>query len=524
MKNFQIIKNNEYNEFYGIQDLDSGKVIIPCMYGVRKLENIIEIIPVNNGYDAYILKGIDIENNIVYGLYNAFTNDLVEPLYDRVCLDELIQASIISFSKDGKIVSYDLKRKKNCLPIKEKIKLITNDFKTYGIATSDNKVIIPPEYHRKEVINIGDVSKLKNGVYILKDKHDKNKIIGFYDSNRNILKRKNFASYKVAYDVLILKEEMVSVEKKNKYGSLLMSHGGELLRKAYISIYDTKNGKYIYGDYYDEEIRENTGDGYYYSSYNDVIHECITKSNGILILNKKAFYDTKTGYFYQGDNVRCYVYDKKIIVETDEFDTKLIGCYDLKTRTFEKYTKLSSSFIGTDGKFVKDCDFYLSQNKSYIYFWDEFHPLEEYSDFIKFSADNYTFMFDKSYNSQNYVKRKLKILEIKPTDIELLGIPINSTRSVYLINGNLYTYKKNNLRKTKGTRYYNFIPITSQAISAVEYEYGTCSIEASCDAELDFILDDIEKRENELSKVVETFFYQSEELMEDYPKLIRKKK
>ena len=145
------------------------------------------------------------------------------------------------------------------------------------------------------------------------------------------------------------------------------------------------------------------------------------------------------------------------------------------------------------------------------------------SDFIMISDKDFAILLDKNYKFLSYGKKKLNILEIKPETVEQLGIPAKSDKSVYLIKGELYTFRKSSSSVIKGRIYPNFVKISSKVVGAVEYEYGICSVEADSAMELDYKLDELERRKKELSSIVENAFYQDETLMEDYPKLVKKK-
>ncbi len=87
MRNVTLVKNK--NGGYGILDLDTGRIVIPSMYERKQLEHITDIVPLSNfigicSSDIYVLIGYDLDNNRVYGLYNSFTNDFIEVIYDTL--------------------------------------------------------------------------------------------------------------------------------------------------------------------------------------------------------------------------------------------------------------------------------------------------------------------------------------------------------------------------------------------------------------------------------------------------------
>ena len=517
MKNLEIIKNK--NGGYGIQDLDTGKVIIPAMYEKNQLENIIEIIPLsclsqNYSSDVYVLKGLDIDNNEVYGLYNSITNDFIEAIYESISLETPTTANSttrnsIKLVKDGNMINYNLNVSQDNALITRKVKMFTNDNKTYGLITIDGKEIIPAKYLRKEIFNIGDIVEVNEGLYILKDKDDLNRIVGFYDSTKGILKKGTFTNYEIISNVLVFRNRIeIEEQRKNKIDSALKS-------KTYISLYDPKNGRYIDGDYYDAEVSVFEGDGYRYEGYRIEFIECLREINGVLILNSRAFYDTRTGYWQ--DQITCYEKNGKIKIK-DSDEREFIGYYDIEQKSIERFMQLACKGL----KEYTLEKLYLSDDKKKIYFDSEEYPVEEYSDFIMISDKDFTILLDKGYKFLSYRNEKLNILEIKPETVEQLGIPSVSGKSVYIIESNLYTFRKSGNSALKGSMY-PFVKVSSKAVGAVEYDYGICSVEADCDMELDYKLDELERQKEEISLIVKNAFYQDETLMEEYPKLVKKK-
>jgi len=220
MQNLELIQNK--NGGYGIRDLDTGRVIIPGMYERKQLEYITEINPLSQfskGYssDIYLLDGRDENNKEVYGLYNALTNDFVETVYDRVSLvmntnaDSITSYEIMLIRGDERI-NFDLNVSHDNASVKQNVRIITNDNKTYGLANFDGEEIIPPQYPRQDIFNIGDIVKVFEGIYLIKGKDDPNKIIGFYDVNRNYLQKGSFTDYEIISGVLALKNKVDVVE------------------------------------------------------------------------------------------------------------------------------------------------------------------------------------------------------------------------------------------------------------------------------------------------------------------------
>ena len=68
MSNLEMIKNKK--GAWGIRDLNTRRVIIPCRYQESQLNAILEIKQM--GYGIYQLIG-NREGKRVYGLYNCFT-------------------------------------------------------------------------------------------------------------------------------------------------------------------------------------------------------------------------------------------------------------------------------------------------------------------------------------------------------------------------------------------------------------------------------------------------------------------
>ena len=65
-----------------------------------------------------------------------------------------------------------------------------------------------------------------------------------------------------------------------------------------------------------------------YEGYNTRFHECLSEVNGVLLLNSKAFYDTRTGYWQ--DNVTCYENNGKIVILCPHGKFRLY--YDIRQR------------------------------------------------------------------------------------------------------------------------------------------------------------------------------------------------
>ena len=519
MRNLEIIKNK--NGGYGIRDLDSGIVIIPSMYKRKQLEHITEIVPLGNFFGnlfrasyVFVLIGYDIDNNIVYGLYNSFTNDFIDVIYNKLHLvmDKNFKpiANMIKFIKDNAEKIYDSSVSQDNIPVEQKVKVFTSDNKTYGLVTADGKEIIPEEYSRREIFNIGDIVEICEGLYILKDKDNLNRIVGFYDSSNKILKKGTFTSYEIISDVLVFKNRIVMEEpRKIRTDELLVS-------KTFISFYDPKNGRYIDGDYYEQEVSIYYSEGYRDGGYYTRFHKCLDEVNGVLILNSRAFYDTRTGYWQ--DNVFCRKENGKIKI-WNPHDGAFIGYYDIEQKSVERFMQLSCEGLEE----YTSVKLYLSHDGKKFNFGGSDCFVEEYSDFIMISYEDITILLGKDYNFLSYEKKKLNILEIKPETVERLGIPAKNDKSVYLIRGELYTFRKSSSLAIKGRIFPNFVKISSKVVGAVEYEYGICSVEADNAMDLDHKLDELERKNKELSLIVEQAFYQDKTLMNDYPKLVKKK-
>ena len=83
MSNLEMIKNKK--GAWGIRDLNTRRVIIPCRYQESQLNAILEIKQM--GYGIYQLIG-NREGKRVYGLYNSFTGYLTDLKYDKITLEQ----------------------------------------------------------------------------------------------------------------------------------------------------------------------------------------------------------------------------------------------------------------------------------------------------------------------------------------------------------------------------------------------------------------------------------------------------
>ena len=159
MKKLELIRN--LDKGYGIKDLITNKVIIPCMYESRQLLPIDEISEILEG--VYLLKG-NKNNKEVYGIYNSLTNDFIDLNYDSI----EIKDNMIKLNGDSSII-YNPR--------------VSQNMKIETVIIDNNREIMPIY---KEVMP---------NVFILYSYEKPSNIIGFYDKNKNIFIKRNFTDY-----------------------------------------------------------------------------------------------------------------------------------------------------------------------------------------------------------------------------------------------------------------------------------------------------------------------------------------
>lgn len=517
MKNLELMRNEKmryvsrdylYEARYGIKDLDTNQIVIPCMYEIGELNVIVEIQLIENG--MYLLKGLK-DGKEVFGLYNSYQNDLIEVKYSKI---EVIDENIILFDEDSRIVCNSMKSETN-EQLRKGIKIIFCD-NAYGIENENGKIVIPCKFTREELMNVGSIEEVLPNVYILFDIVNKEKPVGFYDCENKKFVHDTFENYEIISGTLVLKRKVIiDSESEGCCNDIIRS-------KSYISIYHPKYKRYIKGEKYYDQIRDEYQGTDTYSWHKAFLDRGLEEHDGVILLGNgrykdkgNAIYDTTNDFFKEGVMGKCYN-DKQIELYQDRL---FIGYYNLETRSIEKYVKKKN--ISDD-----ECLYVSSDElKKCVYNdWDKKTiPVEQFTDFNIIFKECYVIILDKKYNVLTKIsKNDLRtITEIRPKVAKILGISMENGKTPYLVNGELCYFKKSKIKKEEEE--FPFIKLPQKLVASTMYEYGIGVVEASSLAELDYELEQLDNEKEKISKKMETVFYEDEELQQEYPRLVKRK-
>lgn len=527
MNKLQIIKNDKTG--YGLKDLDSGIVIIPCMYRIDQVDKIVEVLSLTN--TIFLLTGLSENNDRIYGLYDFGNNIFLDLNYDKI---EFNDGNIVLFTNGSEEV-YDNEKHDVNKPFVGDTTLLTDDGENYGLRDSNSKLVIPKQFSRKEIFNIGSSKEIMPNVFILYDRYDDRKIVGFFDGNVNRLEKGTFTSYELNNDTLLLKNKVL--KNLNHPSDVRFLDGESRIRsKIYYSIYDLKHNEYITGDqYYDNEVWKLDFDGrdaaWFY-----VVEKNNNVRDGVWILNDSAIYDTRTGFLKT--NIECYLpyFDSNTDdIHVYSHNNDFMGFYNIRDKKMHYYSKINVDSFSDEQENIYECDY--DGRKEYVYRYNRggyFYLLKlaEYSDFF-IAMDSglekkFTVLFDKNFNVLGHVDQTLHIVEFDEKTLKELGINNEYGTSSYLINGKLYNFNNTNQpllnigdRKRIPS---SFIEPSMNCIGYCEYEYGIGVVNATSEIELDYMLEQLDNDKSNLSHKVENIFYDNKILQKKYPKLIKKAK
>ncbi len=519
MKNLELIKNKQGG--YGIKDLDSNQVVIPCMYEIKELNFIVEIQLIENG--LYLLKGLK-DGKEVFGLYNDYQNELIEVKYQNIEVKypniEVIDENIILFDGESRIAYNSMKSETN-EPVRKGIRINFHD-DAYGIENENGKIIIPCRFTREELMNIGSVEEVLPNIYVLFDIVKGKKPVGFYDSENGKFVHDTFESYEIISGTLVLRREVI-VDSKSQGAC------NDIIRsKSYISIYHPKYKRYIKGEKYYDQIRDEYQGTASYTWHTPMLDVGLEEHDGVILLGSgrwknegNAIYDTTTDFFKEDVMGKCYD-SKQVELYQDEL---FLGYYNLETRSIEEYVEIENVFLDDEKRKL-----YISSDEIkkcvYKYWDDKMIPVEQFTDFNILFLEYSIIIFDKKYNMIAEISRKnLKtITEIRPKVAEVLGVPMENGKTVYLVNGELCYFKKSKMKKIEDNKSkLPFVKLPQKLVASTMYEYGIGVVEASSETELDYILEQIDNEKEQISKKMETMFYEDEELQQEYPTLVKRK-
>lgn len=481
MKKLELIRN--LDKGYGIKDLITNKVIIPCMYESRQLLPIDEISEILEG--VYLLKG-NKNNKEVYGIYNSLTNDFIDLNYDSIEMED----NMIKLDGASSLI-YDPR--------------VSQNMKIETVIIVNNKEIMPIY---KEVIP---------NVFILYSYEKPSNIIGFYDKNKNIFIKRNFTDYEIIKNVLVLKEKS-NFESPPFVNRDRVNHK-LYIQKTYISLYDSLSGKYISGDnYYDKDVEEYVLNKYRYKLEQKNYCKGIEQHNDVFLINHRAIFDSSNGYLKE--NIFC-IYDNNKIEIYDESEKIYLGYYDLDDKIEYNYLKINECDENLRNKlYVFNDDL-----TKYVYVDNGIYTVKVFSDFFVTVTEEFTIIFDKSYEllyeGKNNINDLLKIYEINPEMTKEFGVNL-SNNAVYLVNGKLCTFSKQNEKNLK--EHLPFLELPKNIISLVDYEYGIGIVSASSEIELDYELEQIDMVNDQISKQIEMEICKNDKLKCNYPNLAKKLK
>lgn len=529
MNKLQIIKNDKTG--YGLKDLDRGMVIIPCMYRIDQVDKIIEVSSLTN--NIFLLTGLSENNDRIYGLYDFGNNIFLDLNYDKI---ELKGDNIVLFA-NGLDKVYDNKKYDTNKPFVGDTTLLTDDGEYYGLRDSNSKLVIPKQFSRKEIFNIGSSKEIMPNVFILYDRYDDRKIVGFFDGNVNRLEKGTFTSYELNSDTLLLKNKVLK-NLNHPSDVRFLDRESRIRSIIYYSIYDLKHNEYITGDqYYDNEVWKLDFDGRDAAWFYVVENNNNNIRDGVLILNDSAIFDTRTGFLKT--NIKCYLpyFDSNTDdIHVYSHNNDFIGFYSIRDKKMYNYSKINVDSFSDGRENIYECDY--DGRKKYVYRcyrgnYFSLLKLTEYSDFFSAIDDSrfgekLTVLFDKDFNFLGKFHQILNIVEFDEKASKELGINIEYGTSSYLINGNLYNFKNTNQSLLNFGDYKNipssFVEPSKNCIGCCEYEYGIGTVEANSEIELDYILEQLDSDKRKLSQKIENVFYNNKFLQKKYPKLIRKNK
>ena len=161
----------------------------------------------------------------------------------------------------------------------------------------------------------------------------------------------------------------------------------------------------------------------------------------------------------------------------------------------------------------------------YVYVDNGIYTVKVFSDFFVTVTEEFTIIFDKSYEllyeGKNNINDLLKIYEINPEMTKEFGVNL-SNNAVYLVNGKLCTFSKQNEKNLK--EHLPFLELPKNIISLVDYEYGIGIVSASSEIELDYELEQIDMDNDQISKQIEMEICKNDKLKCNYPNLAKKLK
>ncbi len=299
--------------------------------------------------------------------------------------------------------------------------------------------------------------------------------------------------------------------------------------KSYISIYHPKYKRYITGEKYYDQMRMEYKCKGSRSWHTPILDVCLEEHNGVILLGsgkhkneENAIYDATTDFFKE-DVMGKYDDENKIeLYQNDLF----LGYYNLETRDIETYVEIENVF--SENELDKHLYIFSDEPKKCVYIEENKKaiPVEQFTDFnILFQECSIT-IFDKKYNIiANVNSDKLKtITEVRPKVAEALGIPNENGRTMYLVNGELCYFKKSKKKMNEANKSeLPFVKLPQKLVASTCYEYGIGVVEASSEAELDYQLEQLDNEKEQISKKMETLFYEDEELQKEYPRLVKQK-